>query len=311
MFDPSTMTVTAGYMSSWRTGHTATLLPSGKVLVAGGSVYPGGTSLASAELYDPATNLWTSVASMPSPRSHAAAVLLTDGRVLVVGGSSNGSNPPGAEIYDPPSDTWSSVVGIPGDTRPYTPTATRLPDGKVLIVGGSDNPQEAIADQADIFDPVTGSISVSRFRPVGGGRIGATATLLGDGTVIIVGGQGPLGDGNTTDIYDPSAEACTAVNCSAFSAGPRTNDAHCDHTATLLTSGLLLVVGGQCGASSPTTSSELYDPGAKKWSPASQPSDPRALAAAGLLQDGRVLVAGGVLTGGQSFVSSIEIYTPA
>ena len=103
-------------MMSTRLDHTATLLPNGKVLVVGGldASFPS-NSLASAELYDPTTRVWSPAASMTIGRARHTATLLLDGRVLVVGGLSvtlrDGGMFPNqsvaAEIYDPAIDRWS------------------------------------------------------------------------------------------------------------------------------------------------------------------------------------------------------------
>ncbi len=81
--------------------HTATLLPSGKVLVAGG--VKGGSSppLAAAEVYDPALGTWSAAGSMALPRYHHTATLLKNGQVLVSGGASNSGYLATAEVYDP------------------------------------------------------------------------------------------------------------------------------------------------------------------------------------------------------------------
>ena len=92
-----TWTVT-GSMGRPRELHTATLLPSGKVLVAGG--YSNGY-LASAELYDPATGLWTATGSMGPPRDEHTATLLPSGKVLVAGGRRIIGSLGSAELYDP------------------------------------------------------------------------------------------------------------------------------------------------------------------------------------------------------------------
>jgi hypothetical protein len=122
-------------MSTTRFGHTATLLPNGKVLIAGGSIYHSDSGyLASAEVFDPASNTFSIVGSMASPRRYHTATLLHDGRVLVAGGSNVNGSLATAEEYDPASGTWSTA---PSMTRPRAGhRATRLLNGQVLIVGG-------------------------------------------------------------------------------------------------------------------------------------------------------------------------------
>jgi hypothetical protein len=95
-----------GCLATARGSHTATLLPNGKVLVAGG----GGTSgvLASAELYNPASGTWTDTGSLAPWRYAHTATLLPNGKVLVVGATAGccGSLA-SAELYDPASGTWT------------------------------------------------------------------------------------------------------------------------------------------------------------------------------------------------------------
>ena len=103
-------------MAETRAGHTATLLEDGKVLVAGGVIDPDGEQvLASTDLYDPATRAWTTVEDMAGPRSAHTATLLLDGRVLVVGGIGRFVTPmearmlASAELFDPATGRWTSA----------------------------------------------------------------------------------------------------------------------------------------------------------------------------------------------------------
>ena len=94
-------------------GHTATLLPNGKVLVAGGK--EGTTVLSSAELYDPATGSWAATGSLTYERYKHTATLLSNGKVLVAGGSTSGGFVSFGEIYDPLNGTWTTT----GMLKPY------------------------------------------------------------------------------------------------------------------------------------------------------------------------------------------------
>lgn len=308
LFDPVTNSVTpVSPMKTARNGHSATLLPNGQVLVVGGSGSAGGLSLASAEIYDLTLNAWEPVASMSAPRTHHTALLLQgSGKVLVVGGSTQTAT---AEVYDIVTNTWTTVPAPTNEPRPAVPTATQLPDGHVIIAGGVTGGGSDVW----VYDPHTGLMGTDRFHTNGSGRNFATATLLGNGTVLMTGGQdsaNPSGALNTTDIYDVALDSCTFLHCSSFSYGNPMNVGHCHHTMTTLRNGLILVAGGRCGTAESIAVCELYDPAAKTWWPAGELQDPVGYHAAVLLGDGRVLVAGGIFPGGT--ISSVtQIYAPA
>ena len=105
IYNPATglFTATTGTMNQKRAYHTATLLSDGKVLITGGIIYPGAAATATAEIFDPATGLFTATADMTSARTYHAAVLLNDGTVLITGGAigSTGTSLNNAEIFNP------------------------------------------------------------------------------------------------------------------------------------------------------------------------------------------------------------------
>jgi hypothetical protein len=149
--------ISAAPMAAARSGHLATLMANGDVLVAGGlGEEPSRLtiSLTSAEIYDPRTNLWVSVASMAEFRVGVTATLLRSGMVLVVGASGQSQ----AELYDPAQDRWLRTG--PSMVR-YQHTAMRLLNGKVLIVGGYGI--ESL-NTALIYDP-TGVVPAPRMPP--------------------------------------------------------------------------------------------------------------------------------------------------
>jgi N-acetylneuraminic acid mutarotase len=195
LYDPQrNRWASAGSMAATRIDHTATLLPSGKVLVAGGLVMPfPAPSLASTELYDPATNTWSIAAPMVESRTRHTATLLSDGRVLVVGGLSvalreGGLFPTqatGAEIYDPSLNHWSMTAPM-GVSR-LGQTTTRLPDGRVLVAGGEDG-SVTVLNSTEIYDPTQDRwISAA---PMAVGRFGHLATPMANGDVLVAAGLG-------------------------------------------------------------------------------------------------------------------------
>jgi hypothetical protein len=132
VFDPTSSTWEAvPPMSSGRSGHSATLLLDGRVLVVGGN--DGPFTVASAEVFDPPSLTWTPTDRMSEFRSSHTATLLLDGRVLVAGGSRTSAS---AEVLDPSSLSWSPAAPLSGPRSNHT--ATRLLDGRVLVAGGDD-----------------------------------------------------------------------------------------------------------------------------------------------------------------------------
>ena len=111
-------------MKTARYWHTATLLPNGKVLVAGGFGYGINTATNGAELFNPSTGKWALTGTMNTTREHHTATLLPNGQVLIVGGSSNAGITNAVEMFNPSNGTWT-VTNSLNITRQYH-TATML-----------------------------------------------------------------------------------------------------------------------------------------------------------------------------------------
>ncbi|XXT20681.1 kelch repeat-containing protein [Sorangium sp. So ce429] len=303
IYDPNPVSpswTTAASMSAKRSGHTATLLSNGKVLVTGGSS-AASTGNASAEAYDPGTNTWSSVASMSSVRINHTATLLSNGKVLIAGGYSPTSPSTtylsSAELHDPAARTWQPVA--PMSNARMAPTATLLNDGRVLVTGGT-----LAGSTTELYDPATDTWTSGPTMSTG--RQSHTATLLGNGKVLVVGVKTFVSPANA-ELFDPATNTWSSVGSSS-----NPNLDRKGHTATLLPNGKVLVVGGEVPPSSPTTylnSAALFNPVSNTWSPAASVPGARAYHAATLLANGTVLVSGG--TDATGALDSTYIYNPA
>ena len=161
LYHPLTGWSPTGSLAEARTGHQATLLPDGKVLVTGGDpvVAADGTldphSLASAELYNPVTGLWTAVAAMPGGgRSRHRCLLLRSGVVLLTGGSGAPELTAGyrsALAYDPGDDVWTTVAGL--TLGRFGHAMTELTDDRVLVAAGAAGPTTDPAGTGEVLIP--------------------------------------------------------------------------------------------------------------------------------------------------------------
>lgn len=320
--------VPIGSMSSPRFAHTATLLPNGSVLITGGQ--NDGGALASAEVFNPASNDFVNIGAMGVARSSHTATLLPNGKVLIAGGF-NGDYLSTAEIYDPHTGKFTPASQMTVARSGHE--AVLLQNGKVLLAGGVGKGWTFLSS-AEVYDPETGT-----FTPTGSmttPRESHTTTLLNDGSVLITGGH--KGRRAAVTIYS-SAELYNPSTGKFLSSGNMSVRRH-KHDAALLSDGKVLVVGGsnerdregayvsaeicdpQTGRFTPTVNmnvrrykhrgttillpsgqalivggsniAELYDPAARVFLKVngSMGSD-RLFSAATLLRDGRVLITGG------------------
>jgi Galactose oxidase, central domain len=301
-----------GSMQQARAFHTATLLPSGKVLMAGGGDHSDPICLVgirSAEIYDPAAGVFTTTGSMASKRYAQSATLLLNGKILVAGGfgwvvdCEDLLTPvlSSAELYDPSSGTFTGTGSMVVARQGHT--ATLLQDGRVLVTGGKTQEggsfSEATLKRAELYDP-----SIGRFTATGDmaiPRFAHTATLLANGIVLIAGGldatdpNSPIAT-TTAELYNPATGVFTpAGSMTAAREG---------HSATLLASGRVLITGG-----SGLSTAELYDPATNSFSPTGSLVGARGLHTATRLTNGTVLVAGGV--GVDNIEATSELYDPA
>lgn len=253
-------------------------------------------STGGAVLVDP---LWLPVGTMGFNRAGHTATMLPDGNVLITGGTiSDITNL--AELYEPDIGLWRPTAMMSQSRQGHT--ATLLPSGKVLVVGGlmewiyGGDPALA---STEAYDPVLESWSDLAAMNVA--RAHATATLLTDGKVLLVGGQEAAGvDVSSAELYDPIADTWTLTGAMIA--------ARHYHTATRLPDGRVLAVGGCINWSTPIAGVELYDPVSGAWSAVAPMSIARCRHSATLLPGGNVLVVGG--EDGVGSLASAEIFDP-
>jgi hypothetical protein len=270
-------TPTTGSMTIARSGHTATLLLSGQVLIVGGTGAP--TPLASAELYDPTNEMFTATTGvMTIARSGHTATLLANaafpnhGNVLVAGGGSQT-----AELFDPATGMFTATGSM---VTPHAgQTATLLNTGQVLVAGGG-------TASAELFNPASGIFTATGSMTVA--RSGQTATLLLNGQVLIAGGGTAK-----AELYDPGSGTFTATGSMGE---PRSG-----HTATLLADSSLPHYGSVMVAG-PYLTAEVFDPATGRFSYVGELLTIASGFTASLRNDGTVVIAGGY--------HSVNLYHP-
>ena len=287
--------VRAASMHARRADHTTTLLPDGRVLIAGGMV-ENGVFLKSAELFDPAKGTFVATADMQSRRVGHSATLLPNGKVLIAGGlagrifEGGPGNVATTEIYDPA--TGHFTPGSPMSTPRTGHSAVLLVNGKVLVAGGAGSDEQGLTS-AEIYDPATNKWTAtgSMLTP----RAARSAVVLKDGRVLVTGG----GEGwNLAEIYDPTSGLWHATG--------NLTTRRVKHAATLLPDGRVLITGGSPDNQwHPVRSAEIFDPHTNKFTAISQMELARFKIpdATAVLKNGRILIAGGA--------AEVEVYDNA
>ena len=275
--------VPASPMLEARSGHTATLLLDGRVLIAGG-MRRNQEFYKSSELYDPTTKKFQAGGEMNLARVGHAAVLLRSGKVLIVGGWIGHECTDTAELYDTSTGKFTVIAKMA--SKRGQPSATLLSNGDVLIAGGADHDTPGGIASAEIFHADT--LRFERVGPMHYSRISHTATLLNDGRVLIAGGRGESVTA-TAELYDPQTKT--------FLQTGSMRTARYKHTAGLLPDGKVLVAGGSDDRDwqGLTNTAEIYDPDSETFVATSPLHDQRFKLPEESVQlpTGRILVAGG------------------
>lgn len=281
--------VPVGHLIVPRFDHSATLLPDGKVLIAGG-LERNHVITGTAELYDPGRGGFVRAGPMGSPRYGHTATLLPDGRVLIAGGSDGPHALASAELYDPATGRFIATGAMM--TPRSGAVAIPLASGKVLIMGGDRAPDGGRQASAEIYDSSTGSFAAtgSMHTP----RDYFAAVRLTDNRVLVLGGASAGAYPNSTieasaEIYDPEMARFTATGAMTV---PRYKLG-----AVPLPDGRALAVGGSDSSDGrgEYASTEIYDPARGVFHTGGQMQNARFKLASGAvpLPNGDILIAGG------------------
>lgn len=261
VYDPTTNSFAAtGSMGTPRILHGATLLADGRVMVAGGTatLTPDITAavtntLASAEIWNPATGLWTPTANIGGRRLAPALTRLSNNKVMVSGGVQIGFvfgipisavSTTAVQLWDPANGQWSSGANMSQGRAGHHFNQVTLNDGRVLMTGGVNVPSLLGAANAtsiagaELYNPLNNSW---QSVPMATARTLHSATVLGDGRVAVCGGaQGTLTAPtslSSVELFDPSSNT--------WSAAPTLTAPRASHAAVLLQDGTLALFGGQ------------------------------------------------------------------
>ncbi len=292
-----------------RTQHAGVRIRDGRILLIGGT---NDGALSSVEAFDPTSRAFSTLAPMHEARigPRAQWVKLVDPGgsspevksleyVFVTGGMGPSSALSSVEAYDPETNTWSIIknmsVARAGHTATFIDTKTESDAGStiesfLLVVGGADDQQ--VHSSADLYD-VPNDTWLAIGDPMAEARRDHTATLLRDGSVLIIGGQNDQnGFLATAERYHCRRKfPASDVTCTWAAVGSLLH-ARRGHTATILNSGNVLVVGGE-NADGPLDSVEMYDIDRGEFVEMKPLSSARTQHATTWLADDSVLVVGG------------------
>lgn len=304
LLDP-TWSAASGTMTTTRSWHTAEILATGKVLLAGGSYKAGAatTYLATSELYDPATKTFAATGSMTAARANHASALLADGKILVTGGQNATGILASAETYDSGSATWTATG--PMTAARHRHSVLSLGSSGVLVAGGASSVEPLLS--AELYFPSTRSFSATGamtwprrdfyLAPLPGGKVLAAFGYAN---------KWPNVDLQQTEVFEPLT--------GTWAAGVDNYPGRSMAAGAVLKDGRVLFAGGYAsGLSANITTASVFNPATATWTTGSALSVRRQWLTLTTMSNGAVLAAGGVVgtdsSIGTTFYSTAELWT--
>ena len=243
---------------------------------------------------------WAKAPSLANIRGTASVVQLRNGQVLAAGGGVGAVPVSATELYDPAAQAWKPSGALNQARRGAN--AVVLADGRVLIAGGVSGPN--LLSSAELYDPNAGT-----WTPTGSmstPRLDATMTLLPNGDVLVAGGTttgGVQGTGGGQTISPVASAEVFHPASGTWTATKSMGDSRFEATATSLSDGRVLIVGGFGGTPTQSPSgpqfaalktAEIFDPAVGAFTGAGRMTEGRALQVAARLGNGQVLEVGGL-----------------
>jgi hypothetical protein len=285
-------------------------LNDGRAIAAGGAPNGSGSGpyISSCEIYDPATNTWTTVLPMSTPRSRPLAIVLPSGKFLVAGGFDNTNTTlTSAEIYDPVANTWTPTGALPVAMvaeagAPILITAG--PNAGNVLVAFNGDGHGTFYNQSFIYNVVAGTWGSAAAIPA---RFDGTTIGLASGNILGVGCRAlsaPVGNEIHSALWDPATNTWSnKADLLVATRGPGVVQLNAGPS-----SGSVLVAGGLNASTNQSLSDvQLYDPTANSWSIVSSMAVPRSEFALDYMSDGRIIALGGIWVG-NGVQSSAQIF---
>jgi N-acetylneuraminic acid mutarotase len=221
--------------------------------IGGCEVAPGvDRDVSTVEAYDPATDIWTRKADMPTART-SPGIAVVDGRIYVIGGVRNTKILSAVEAYDPATETWTKKADMP-TARSHIGVC--VVDGRIYVSGGLTKwglPTGNLGNvpTVEVYDPSTDTWTQASDMPRN--RSGHSASMVAGKMYIIGGGEPPLPLPDTVDVYDPTTDTWTMA---ANFPTPRGT-----HAAAVMDGRIYVIGGNRSPAAPPLPIVEEYDPG--------------------------------------------------